>query len=92
VALAPAGKTAPGGKGQTARSGVRIKGFEGGQNAAASGACRSVASATPRSRSSSTNQPRQGAGCDRRRLIDIKGAGDGAAMLKSRLSVVKKGA
>ena len=49
-----AGKTGGrGGKGQTARSGVRIKGFEGGQMPMHR-VCRSAASATPSSSSSST--------------------------------------
>ena len=80
-----------GGKGQTARSGVRIKGFEGGQMPL-HGACRSAGSATRRSPLvlNEINVGKVQAAIDAG-LIDAKAPVDAAAMVKAGLMRREKG-
>jgi large subunit ribosomal protein L15 len=67
-------------KGQKARSGVAINGFEGGQMPLYR---RSEAASTGRSRKATTRVPRPHPGCDRRQKLDAKETVNAEALVKA---------
>ena len=74
-----------GGKGQTARSGVRIKGFEGGQMPLHRRLPKRGFKNTKFALQAQRGQSRPGAGGDRRRQLDAGAVVDAAALVKAGL-------